>query len=301
MLSIIVPAFNEAENITACVDSIKSQNFQGHLFEIIVVDNNSTDNTLDLVRKLDVSYLVETKRGPAAAKNAGLRKARGEIIILIDADCVATENWLTHMIRGFETANIGCVSGGIFPAENNRISKLELFLREKQFLSQAQHMTHHFMPFAATANAAYRKEVFDRIGLFDEDLLIGEDADLSWRMQLFTEFTIKYVEQAAVYHPYESDLKTLFRQKRRHAYGSVMIYKKYREFRRGEIKRVKQVYWEYRNLMVRWLRLLTDSRTKVGYNNLNLKKKANKYQLVLETAWKVGLLQGAIRHLVWYL
>jgi len=295
MISVVIPAYNESDNIQTCIDSLKAQTFPQKNYEIIVVDNNSTDNTLELIKKLGVVYTVEYKKGPAAAKNAGIPLAKGNIIAFIDGDCIATKDWLKNIVSGFEISNIGCIAGSITAMENDGLSPLEKFLIKKGHLSQAQHVKNVFLPFAATANAAYRKEVLDRIGLFDEGLLIGEDADLSWRMQIFTNYKVMYIPEAAVFHPYESRPKELFRQKRRHAYGSVMLYKKYRKYQRGEAKSLKQTYWEYRSIINRWIKLLL---YKLQRNTGTCP--INEYQLILETAQKVGLIQGSLRHRVWY-
>jgi len=294
-ISIVIPAFNEGKNIIECVRSLKAQGFPKNDFEIIVVDNNSKDNTADIVKNLDVILKVEYKRGPAAAKNTGISLAKGNIIAFIDGDCIATKGWLKNIVSGFYKPDVGCVAGGIAAMEDDNLSHMERFLIKKRYLSQAQHIEHQFLPFAATANAAYRKEVFDKIGLFDEKLFVGEDADLSWRMQLFTDYKIKYIPDAEVFHPYESKRKQLFRQKRQHAYGSVMLYKKYKKYRQREVKSLKQIYWEYRSIVSRWLKLfLYKLKENAGSTPVN------EYQLILETAWKVGLIQGSIRHRVWY-
>jgi cellulose synthase/poly-beta-1,6-N-acetylglucosamine synthase-like glycosyltransferase len=297
---IVIPAYNEGNNILACVNSLKGQNFPKDDYEIIVVDNNSTDDTPDIVKNLGVIHVVEYKRGTAAAKNAGIRLAKGNIIAFVDGDCIATEGWLKNIVSGFEKSDIGCIAGGITAKEDDSLSPLERFFIRKGYLSQAQHVENSFLPFAAMANAAYRKEVFDKIGLFDEELLIGEDADLSWRMQLFTDYRVAYVPEAIVFHPYESRPEELFRQKRRHAFGSVMLYKKYKKYQQAGVKSLRETYWEYRSLIRRGLLLLFHKLQKYLWKkNMGLPP-TDEHQLILETAWKVGLIQGSIRHRVWY-
>lgn len=300
MISVVVPAYNESDNIQACINSLKNQDISHTNYEIIVVDNNSTDNTLEIVKKLGVIHTVEYKKGPAAAKNAGICLAKGDIIAFIDGDCIATKDWLKNIVSGFENSGVGCVAGGIMAKKDENLSPLERFLIKKGHLSQAQHMKNSFLPFAATANAAYRREVFDKIGLFDEELIIGEDTDLSWRMQLFTNYKVSYVPEASVFHPYESRPKELFRQKRRHAYGSVMLYKKYKKYRQKEVKSLKQTHWEYRSIIRRWGELFFYKFKKNIFRNKSISVPVDKYQLILETASKVGLIHGSLRHRVWF-
>lgn len=294
-VSIVAPAYNEGENIRPCVNSLKAQDFPKERFEIIIVDNNSTDNTLEIIKGLDVIHTIENRKGRGEARNAGIRMAKGDIIALIDSDCVAERNWLSHIVSAFADPNIGCVAGEIVAVENENSSMLERYLIKKGHLSQKEHVEHPFCPYAATANAAYRRDVFNKIGLFAEKMSSEEDADLSWRMQLFTDYRVAYVPEAVVFHPYEASLKELFKQKRRHAYSGVNLYKIYKEYRKSEVKSLKNLYWEYHSIFRRWLKVL---RYKLQNNPGPCP--VNKYQLILETAQKMGLIQGSLRHRVWY-
>ncbi len=294
-VSIVAPAYNEGENIRACINSLKAQDFPKERFEIIIVDNNSTDNTLEIIKNLDVIYTIEHRKGRGEARNAGIMMAKGDIIALIDSDCVAEKNWLNYIVSAFADPNVGCVAGEIVAVENENSSMLEQYLIRKGHLSQKEHTEHPFLPYAATANAAYRREVFNKIGLFAEKMSSEEDADLSWRMQLSTDYRVAYVPEAVVFHPYEASSKELFKQKRRHAYSGVNLYKIYKNYRRGEVKSLKKLYWEYQSILRRWVKLL---RYKLEKNPGACP--INEYQLILETAQKVGLIQGSLRHRVWY-
>jgi glycosyltransferase involved in cell wall biosynthesis len=297
-VSIIIPCFNEEEYIGQCIDSLRKQNYRGQ-YEIIAVDNGSTDGTISILSDKGITLAHARKRGPAAARNIGIEQSRGEILLFIDGDCLATKDWLNKMVSAFDRRDTGCVAGEIMALEHDGMSALEQFLKNKGHLSQKQHMTHPFLPYAATANAGYRRQIFDAVGLFDENLQNGEDADFSWRMQLTSEYKIQYIPDAIVYHPYESRLKKLFRQKRLHAYGSVKTFKKYRQYRSDNSKSLKHIYWEYRSIVRRWKMLLF-----FQLKNMFVKAKnpcpVNKYQLILETAWKLGLIQGSLKNRIWY-
>lgn len=298
-VSIVVPAYNEADNIAACANALIEQEFPDNDYEIIVVDNNSSDNTLEIIKNFPVRNTIQYKQGRAAAKNAGVKLATGDLIVFIDADCVATKKWLKNIVFAFDNPGIGCVAGEIKPLRTDDLTAMERFLIEKGHLSPEHHMRHPFLPFVVTANAAYRREIFDAIGLFDEGMF-GEDADFSWRMQLHTNYKVAYAPEAVVFHPYEVKATDIFKQKRRHAFGSVMLYKKYKQYRQAERKSVKRTYWEYCSIMRRWRQLLIHKLKTKMLGTSNISAPVDECQLILETAWKVGLIHGSLKHRVWY-
>jgi len=294
-VSIVTPAYNEGDNIRKCITSLLDQDFPHQDYEIIVVDNNSSDNTAEVIKGLDVTYAFEGKQGCGEARNCGIRQAKGDIIVLIDSDCIADPQWLGKMVRAFDDPAIGCAAGEISIANRDNLSDLEIFLLKEGFLSQKPHIEHPFLPYAATANAAYRKDVFDGIGLFTEGMNSEEDADLTWRMQLETDYKVAYVPDALISHPYESSLRELFKQKRRHAFSSVNLHKIYGQYQATNKKSTKELYWEYRSIVRRWIQLSMQEFR--GTSNIPQEKK---YRLVIETANKVGLLQGSIKNRVWH-
>ena len=98
--SIVVPAYNEAQFIENCLDSLLRQDFQGD-FEIIVVDNDSTDGTGDLARSKGVTVLHESQPGVCWARQRGTDAANGEIVISTDADTEFPPGWLASIDRHF--------------------------------------------------------------------------------------------------------------------------------------------------------------------------------------------------------
>jgi len=100
-LSIVIPALNEAKNIKECLRTLKEQDYQGE-HEIIVVDNNSTDNTGDIAREMGAKVILETKPGVIFARETGTRFAQGEIIVQTDADTTFRPDWLTTIVKTFE-------------------------------------------------------------------------------------------------------------------------------------------------------------------------------------------------------
>jgi GT2 family glycosyltransferase len=173
------------------------------------------------------------------------------------------------------------------------------YLRKKGHLGQVGPLEHPFLPYAQSGNAAYRRMIFDRIGLFDENLWAGHDADLSWRMQLETPYKLVAAPLAIVTHRQDISYLGFFRQKRRHAHGAVLLYKKYQRYRCQEVSSLKETYWEYSSILKRFVECLIQIRASQSSANTQLLRD-RWYQLVIEIGEKAGRLEGSIRNLVWY-
>jgi cellulose synthase/poly-beta-1,6-N-acetylglucosamine synthase-like glycosyltransferase len=201
------------------------------------------------------------------------------------------------LLTPFEDSSIGCVAGEIHTVDDG--TPFGIYLTKKGHLAQVGPLAHPFLPYAQSGNAAYRRIVFDRIGLFDEALWAGHDADLSWRMQLETTYKLVPASLAAVSHRQDISYRSFLRQKRRHAHGAVLLYKKYKQHRYREVSSFKETYWEYRSILKRGFSCLTQ----VCVSELASNSSSHRdqwYQLVIEIGEKAGRLEGSIRNLTWY-
>ena len=110
--SVIIPAYNEKERIVIAVKSILVQNVGRRNFEISVADNNSTDGTARTAREAGADKIVlEPEQGTNMARNAGYKISKGEIVVFMDADCVAPSDWLSRIGRLLENPSVAMVSG----------------------------------------------------------------------------------------------------------------------------------------------------------------------------------------------
>ncbi|OGG14912.1 hypothetical protein A2875_03045 [Candidatus Gottesmanbacteria bacterium RIFCSPHIGHO2_01_FULL_46_14] len=111
VLSIIIPAYNEAHHIGACLASLKKQSLR-EPYEIIVVDNNSKDATSDVAKKYIQLVFLEQKPGASNARNTGVRRAKSELLVFVDADCVVPSDYLKKIQVTFrEHPSIAAVGG----------------------------------------------------------------------------------------------------------------------------------------------------------------------------------------------
>lgn len=111
-ISVVIPAYNESRFIADCLDSLKKQDIKTK-FEIIVVDNNSTDSTASVARSFGARVVKEKRKGVCAAREAGLRAARGQIIVTTDADTVFLPNWLSNIDKTFDKKKALAVAGPV--------------------------------------------------------------------------------------------------------------------------------------------------------------------------------------------
>lgn len=249
-ISIIVPVLNGESYIRDCISSLINQDFPKDQYEILIIDNGSKDNTINILKKYKehITILHESKKGAYIARNTGIEKSKGNIIAFTDADCIAHKDWLNELYKGFSSENIGCVVGAIksYPGK----TLVEMYSGNKDLLSQKHTLNTKFLPYGQTANVAFRREVFEDIGNFDQRLMSGGDADISWRMQINTNYKLIYRPDSIVEHRHRTTFKGLFKQQFRYGFGRILLYKKYGNYIAG----------------------MTDTNHDIRYNSINLIK-----------------------------
>jgi len=218
-VSIIVPAYNAARTIAACVRSLITLDYGRQHHEVLVVDNGSTDDTAKIAASFPVRVLSEPARGSYAARNCGAHHAKGEILAFTDTDCVAAASWLTRLVAGFDEPDVACVAGEVLSPPS--ATPIEEYARRRNLMSQVNTLRHRYLPYPITANCAYRAEIFWQLDGFREDMLTGGDADLAWRMQKDLGCKLAFVPGAVVMHHHRATLRDLMRQSSKYARGAM--------------------------------------------------------------------------------
>ena len=182
--SIIIPAFNEERVLPDCILAAKAQagNFNK---EIIVVDNNSIDNTSAVAKSLGVKVIFEAKKGVSQARKIGTEEAKGKFIVQIDADSRLPKNYLKEVDRRFKKdKKLVCLGGQMYFYDG---VWWQIFFRP---------FVHYFFwifTFIISLgkigpmgnNMVFKKEVYNKTNGFDPDLKLGEDVDLSKKLSRF--------------------------------------------------------------------------------------------------------------------
>lgn len=180
--SVIVPALNEQEFIVKCINSIKNQTISP--YEVIVVDNGSTDKTAEISEKLGCRVVKEKKRGLSHARNKGARVAQGDILCFFDADGIVSKNWLKQATRALSNRKVMAVVGlNVVTHEN--LAKHVWYNTETLFNYLGIFFRHVLFNqlFLGGNRLAIRKEIFWKLGGFEP--VIGESYWLSkkfWKL-----------------------------------------------------------------------------------------------------------------------
>lgn len=224
-ISVIVPNYNSASTLPDCIQSLLNLNYPKEKLEILVVDNGSTDNSVQIIKTFPVKLITENNvKGSYAARNSGVREATGEICAFTDADCIVDRDWLRNAVKYFD-AEVGGVAGKIIAAQPRTL--VEEFLMIRNTFDQSRFFRHPYYPFAVTANVLYKRAVFDIVGTFETHWVSGGDVDFSWRMQMQGGLKLVFAEDCIVYHRHRTNPKALYQMSKRHIYGACLLNEKY--------------------------------------------------------------------------
>ncbi len=223
--SIIIPAFNAEKGIGKCLTSLQKQEFKD--FEVIVVDDGSSDNTGKAAKSFKgVRVLRQKNSGPAVARNNGAKEAKGDIIIFTDSDCVLDKNWLREMLKPFEDKSVAGVQGTYRTRQKEIVARLIQLEIEKNHERMGKRKLIDFM---GTYSAAYRKVVFLEMNGFDTSFPIasGEDTDLSFRVSA-AGHKMMFNDKALVFHTHPTSLWKYLKIKFFRAFWRTKVYKKHK-------------------------------------------------------------------------
>lgn len=221
LVSIVVPAYNEGRVIDACIRSILACAYP--FKELILVDDGSRDDTLALMRRYEghprVTVIGKANGGKASALNAGLLRARGEVIFFVDADGLFRSDTIDAMLAAFTSEAVGAVCGNDSPANLDRAQTRLLCLLSHVgtgFVRRAL-STINCLPIVSGNIGAFRRAALERAGHFREGF-IGEDLELTWRVHR-AGFRVAFEPRALVYAESPSTLLGLWKQRVRWARG----------------------------------------------------------------------------------
>ena len=255
-VSILICTRNRCAKLRGALRSlVQLQVGENTSFEVVVVDNGSTDCTPEVCREfsasLPIRHLLERRRGKSAALARGIAAALGDVVAFTDDDCIVAKSWLHEIVSAFMADEALAVAGG----------RVELYQLSARNFTTTTHSSvvevsarpvHLFEPLIIGANVAIRADVLKAIGSFDLKLgpgsrleAVAEDMDYVYRAYL-KKFKIVYFPQIVVYHDHgrttDPEIEALLY---RYYVGRAAVFTKH--LLRGEV--LRPIYWDLRNVV----------------------------------------------------
>ncbi|MFQ3649829.1 MAG: glycosyltransferase [Gemmataceae bacterium] len=234
-LSIMMPVRNEAKQIAATLGMLLAQDYPSDRFEILVADGRSSDETREIVRAMatsNVRLLDNPGLLSSAGRNVAVREARGDILVLVDGHCdLGGPNYLREIASAFQRSGADCI-GRPQPLDVRGASDLQRAIAAARSCRLGHHPSSHiwatqegFVPPQSVA-VAYRREVFERVGLFDESFDACEDYEFNTRCAEAGLTCFLTPKLTARYTPRDS-LVRLYRQMIRYGRGRIRLLRKH--------------------------------------------------------------------------
>jgi exopolysaccharide biosynthesis polyprenyl glycosylphosphotransferase len=227
-ISVIIPAFNAEITIHDCLEALSKQSLDRSQYEIIVIDDGSTDKTTQIISEFaEVQLLEQNHAGPAIARNYGVSKARGKIILFTDADCLASQNFLEEMVKPFNDPHVVGVKGAYRTRQKKLWARFAQVEFEERYIKLARADSIDFVDSHA---AAFLVEIFNEVGGFDPHFPVAnnEDVELSYKIARLG-YRMVFNPDAIVFHTHPDTFSKYIHTKFLRAYWRMLVYRRFPE------------------------------------------------------------------------
>ena len=228
-VSVVVCTFNGEQTLRACLEGLMALQYPD--FEVIVVNDGSTDSTSAIAAEYEVRVIDTENRGLASARNAGMRVATGEVVAYIDDDAQPDRDWLTYLVAALERADYAGVGGpNVAPAASSIAAScladapgtpMHVLISDRE----AEHIP--------GCNMAFRKQALEDVGGFDTQFRVaGDDVDICWRL-LEAGYVLGFSPAAFVWHRPRGTVRAYWRQQREYGRAEALLERKWPDKYRG--------------------------------------------------------------------
>jgi lipopolysaccharide/colanic/teichoic acid biosynthesis glycosyltransferase/glycosyltransferase involved in cell wall biosynthesis len=207
--SVIVPAYQAAETLGECLAALANQTVSPDLYEVIVVDDGSTDDTAGVARAAGVTVARQPHLGAAAARNCGAALAHGELLLFTDSDCAPLPGWIAAITAPFADLEVAGAKGTYLTRQKSLVARFTQIEYEDRY---DRMRGSERIDFIDTYSAAYRRDIFLTNGGFDPRFLINEDQEFSFRLAE-KGYKLVFAPDAQVHHRHNRTLSQYARRK----------------------------------------------------------------------------------------
>ena len=225
-ISIITPIYNCSFNVKNLISALQSQDNEQSI-EIIIVDNNSTDDSLEIARKFshlsNITVVNQDKiQSVAATRNKGIEIATGEILAFIDGDCIPESDWLRQGIQCMQDDKVDRVGGRINIRPLAHDSSVYSLI--EALLCYDQEGAINGVGACITPNLFVKRDVFEKVGIFNEAFPEASVEDMEFGMRATRlGVTLAYADKAIVWHPPRKTFKEVWHKSKRNGKGTFIL------------------------------------------------------------------------------
>jgi glycosyltransferase involved in cell wall biosynthesis len=225
-VSVIIPVYNSEKTLKSCLKSVLKQSYSN--YEIVVVDNNSKDHSREIIKFFEkkdqkLKYFFEPIRGRGSARNKGILSSKGEIILMVDSDCVVPFNWIEQLLEPIRFEKESIVMGNEEIAFKN---KLSYQIQRANHSLLLKHLSGNYINYLDTKNFAILSSVIKNL-MFNSSLVQMEDFEFYLRLML-NDYKIRFLENVKVKHYHKTNLLDWIRVTFSRSYWNTQIFLLYK-------------------------------------------------------------------------
>jgi glycosyltransferase involved in cell wall biosynthesis len=184
-VSVIIPVYNAEATVRESLASVFAQSYPSRQYEVIVIDDGSTDGSSNIIKQFHARLIEQANAGAASARNAGIKNARGELIIFLDSDCRVNPGWIDlHVREHIKNQAAGCIGGAFTIPDLKTTAFFELCDYYSSWYEQnpkcPPDSDYEYLP---STNISFKKSVLETIGGFCAILKTGEDVEICQRIR----------------------------------------------------------------------------------------------------------------------
>lgn len=216
-VTIIIPTYKDTDALMLCLTALAKQDYPSQSFEVVIINNNPDEQIEPFLEFPQLRIINETQPGSYAARNTGLRYARGEVVAFTDADCIPERNWISNAIDALcSSPQAERVTGPVKIFKKQGGTWLAWKFESITAFNQKYNASNGL---SVTANLFVKREVFELVGNFDQNLLSGGDFEWNQRASNLG-IKLNYSESVVVNHPARKSLSKIFYKYKRVCGGS---------------------------------------------------------------------------------
>lgn len=220
LATVVVPVHNGETTLGRCLDALANQTIGAEQYEVIVVDDGSSDDSAAVAAGRGVQLFHQAHAGAGAARNRGARQAQADVLLFTDADCEPEADWIARMLSPLADPSVIGVKGIYCTRQQSPVARFAQAEYEEKYDRMARAKQ---IDFVDTYSAAYRRDVFVAHGGFDPRFVLDEDQELSFRLAR-AGHRLVFAPDAVVYHLHPATVLSYARRKARLGYWKIQVH-----------------------------------------------------------------------------